>query len=239
METFLTRTESLIGGENVKKLQNSKVLVFGLGGVGGYVVEGLARAGVGSLVLVDSDSVSVSNINRQIIATNSSVGKLKTECFVERVNEINSNCSVLTYNLFVATENLNQIDFSGVDFIIDAIDTITTKLEIAKKAQTLNIPMISCMGTGNKLNATAFKFADIYKTKVCPLCKVMRKLCKENNIEKLKVLYSEEEPIKSTNFEQIETGKKIPPASISYVPAVAGLLIAGETIQTIMQEKNN
>ncbi len=233
MENFLTRTTALIGENAVKKLKNSCVLIFGLGGVGGYVVEGLVRAGVGKLILVDADSVSGSNLNRQIIATKQTVGRLKTEEFVNRINLINPKCEVKTYNLFVTPENINLIDFD-CDFVVDAIDTITTKIEIAKKAQTLNLPIISCMGTGNKLNANAFEFADIYKTSVCPLAKVMRKLCKENEIKKLKVLYSKEEP-QNTAQNSSNKGKKNPPASISYVPAVAGLLIAGEAIKTLIQ----
>ena len=234
MEDFLTRTTALIGNENIEKLKSASVLIFGVGGVGGYVVEALSRAGVGNLILVDSDKVSISNINRQIIATNKTVGVLKTEAFVKRINEINPNCQVATYNLFVSKDNLEEISFNNVTFVVDCIDTISSKIEIIKKAQSLNIPVISCMGTGNKLDATAFKFSDINKTKVCPLCKVMRKLCKENGINSLKVLYSEEEPIKPVYKEQLQDTNKLPPASISYTPAVAGLLIAGEVIKTLI-----
>lgn len=233
MEEFLSRTISLIGESAVKKLQNSTVMVFGAGGVGGYTIEGLARAGVGKIIVVDGDVIAPSNLNRQIIATINTINMPKVEAGRERILSINPNCKVETYNLFVTKDNINQINFNGCDFVVDAIDTITTKIEIIKKAQSLNIPLISSMGTGNKLNAEAFMFADINNTKVCPLCKVMRKLCKENGISNVKVLYSQETPIKPAGLVSAENSSKTPPASISFVPAVAGLLIAGEVIKTI------
>ena len=233
MEEFLTRTQNLIGEKAVQKLQNSTVLVFGLGGVGSYTVEALARAGINHLVLVDGDVIAKSNINRQLFATVNTVNKPKTEAAVQRINSINPHCEIETYSKFITADNIDEICFSGVDYVVDAIDTVSTKLEIVKKAQSLNIPIISSMGTGNKLNANIFKIEDIKNTKVCPLCKVMRKLCKENNIESLKVLYSEEEPIKQNNL--IKESEKLTPASISYVPAVAGLLIAGEVIKDLVK----
>ena len=188
----------LIGDEAMKKLSSSVVAVFGVGGVGGYVVEALARSGVGKLVLFDSDTVSESNINRQIIATTATIGMSKTAAAKSRIPEINPDATVETHDIFVLPENVDEIDFSQFDYVVDAVDTVSAKLAIIKKAYDLSIPVISSMGTGNKLDPTAFKISDIYKTSVCPLARVMRYELKKLGVKKLKVLYSEEEPKKPT-----------------------------------------
>jgi len=227
LEQF-SRTELLIGKEGIEKLQNAKVAVFGIGGVGSYVVEGLARAGIGNFMLVDNDTVSLSNLNRQIIATRETVGELKVEVAKERILSINPEAKVDIYKEFFMPDSPELID-NSVDYIIDAIDTVTAKIELILRANKLNIPIISCMGTGNKLDPTRFEITDIYKTNVCPLAKVMRKELKSRGINKLKVLYSKEQPIKlNTNAEERVTG------SISFVPSVAGLIIAGEVIKDII-----
>ena len=232
MEIF-SRTENLIGKEAVEKLRGARVAVFGIGGVGGYVVEALARAGVGALDLVDNDRVSLSNINRQIIALHSTVGLWKTEVAAKRVADINPEIIVRTHNLFFLPETAEQFDFSGIDYIVDAIDTVSGKIALIESAKRENIPVISSMGTGNKLNATAFEVTDITKTSVCPLARVMRRELKKRGIEHVKVVYSKEEPIQSGAVQE-ETGKAIP-ASISFVPSVAGLIIAGEVIKDLIK----
>lgn len=229
MENQFSRTELIIGKENVEKLKKSKVAVFGIGGVGSYVVEGLVRSGIGNFVLIDNDEVVVSNINRQIIATHKTVGKSKVEIAKQRILEINPEANVEIYKVFFMPEIEGILDDS-IDYVVDAVDTVTAKIELIMRANNLNIPIISCMGTGNKLDPTQFEITDIYKTSVCPLAKVMRKELKTRGIKKLKVLYSKEEPIK-TNL--IENGKQVP-GSISFVPSVAGLIIAGEVIKDIM-----
>lgn len=229
MEQF-SRTELLIGKENVEKLNKSKVAVFGIGGVGSYVVEGLARAGVGKFVLIDKDKVDITNLNRQIIATHKTVGKSKVEVSKERILDINPNAEVEIYEEFFMPESEGILD-ETVDYIVDAVDTVTAKIELVIRADKLNIPIISSMGTGNKLDPTRFEVTDIYKTEVCPLAKVMRKELKSRGIKKLKVVYSKEEPVKAM---QKEEGKKQPPASISFVPSVAGLIIAGEVIKDLI-----
>lgn len=231
MEQF-SRTELLIGKEKVEKLNKSKVAVFGIGGVGSYVVEGLARAGVGKFVLIDKDKVDITNLNRQIIATHKTVGKSKVEVSKERILDINPNAEVEIYEEFFMPETEGILD-ETVDYIVDAIDTVTAKIELVMRANKLNIPIISSMGTGNKLDPTRFEVADIYKTEVCPLAKVMRKELKLRGIKKLKVVYSKEEPVKAM---QKEEGKKQPPASISFVPSVAGLIIAGEVIKDLISK---
>lgn len=233
MENQFSRTELLIGKQGVKKLQKSKVAIFGIGGVGSYVVEGLARAGIGNFILVDKDEVDITNINRQIIATNSTVGKPKVEVAKTRILEINPNALVQTYQEFFMPETKGILD-ETIDYIVDCVDTVTAKIELIKRAKELNIPIISSMGTGNKLNPTMFEVTDIYKTSVCPLAKVMRKELKARGIESLKVVYSKEEPIK-TNKVNEETGKPTP-GSISFVPSVAGLIIAGEVIKDILSK---
>lgn len=231
MSEQFSRTELLIGKDGVEKLQNSKVAVFGIGGVGSYVVEGLVRAGVGSFILVDNDTVSLSNLNRQIIATKETVGKSKVEVAKDRILSINPEAKVEIYKEFFMPNSPEIIDDS-VDYIIDAIDTVTAKIELVVRAKKLNIPIISCMGTGNKLDSTKFEITDIYKTSVCPLAKVMRKELKSRDIKNLKVLYSKEEPIKINN----DKGERVP-GSISFVPSVAGLIIAGEVIKDIIKQK--
>lgn len=226
MENWQDRTTALIGNESVNRLNSSKVFVFGIGGVGGHVVEALCRAGVGEFVLVDKDEVSITNINRQIIATSDTVGKYKTEVMQERIKSINPEAKVTCINEFYLPENADTIDFSDADYVIDAVDTVTAKIEIIRRAKLADVPVISSMGTGNKLDVSKFKVADISKTSVCPLAKVMRKELKERGIFGVKVLYSTEEPLKT------DLGRT--PASISYVPACGGLMIAGEVIKDLI-----
>lgn len=231
MEQF-TRTAALIGAENLEKLKNARVAVFGIGGVGGYVVEALARSGVGTLHLIDNDKVSLSNINRQIIALHSTIGQYKTEVAKARVGDINPDIQVYMHNLFFLPETQNSFDFSSVDYVVDAIDTVSGKIALIQSCKKNNVPVISCMGTGNKVNPTAFEVADIAKTSVCPLARVMRRELKKRGIEHVKVVYSKEEPLHS---EMQEDGGKIPPASIAFVPPVAGLIIAGEVIKDLIK----
>ena len=214
-------------------MQKAKVAIFGIGGVGSYVVEGLARAGIGNFILVDNDEVCVTNINRQIIATTKTVGRPKVEVAKERILEINPNANVEIYEEFFMPSTQGILD-NSINYIVDAVDTVTAKIELIVRANKLNIPIISCMGTGNKLDPTKFEITDIYKTTVCPLAKVMRKELRTRGIEKLKVVYSTEEPIKP--LIQDETAKKQTPGSISFVPSVAGLIIAGEVIKDINKE---
>ena len=223
-----SRTRMLLGSEAMEKLKNAKVCVLGLGGVGGYVVEALARSGVGELHIVDNDSVSVSNINRQIIATEKTVGMPKTELVKERVKSICIDTKVVCYPMFYLPGE-NELDFSRFDYVVDAIDTVSAKIDIAVKCEKLGVPLISSMGTGNKLDPTAFRVADIYKTKVCPLARVMRYELKKRNVKHLKVVYSEEVP-----REKVETkeGDRAP-ASVAFVPPVAGFVIASEVIKDI------
>lgn len=225
MNEWLIRSEKLLGTEAINKLNNSKVCVFGIGGVGGYVCEGLARSGVGSFILVDKDVVSESNINRQIIATTKTVGKSKTELMKERILDINPNAVVETKDMFYLPDTAGEIDFSDCDYVVDAVDTVTAKLLIIQMTKEMGIPVISSMGTGNKLDPTCFRVDDISKTSVCPLAKVMRKELKDRGISDVKVLYSTENPAVSGSSEVIP--------SISFVPSVAGLIIAGEVIKDI------
>lgn len=226
MTDFFKRTEALIGVDALNKLKNAHVAVFGIGGVGGYIVEALARSGIGELTLIDNDTVKESNINRQIIALSSTVGAKKTEAFEKRLKDINPEIKVNLCDLFVLPENCREIDFSRFDYVADAIDTVSGKLAIIECCNELNIPIISSMGTGNKLDPTAFEITDIKKTSVCPLARVMRYELKKRGISKLKVLYSKETPIKQDTRT---------PASISFVPSVAGLIIAGEIIKDIIK----
>lgn len=232
MREEFSRTSMLIGEENVKKLSGCHIAVFGIGGVGGYVVEALARSGVGKLDLIDSDTVNITNINRQIIATHDTLGISKVDAATERVRSINPDIKVSIYNTFYLPENSAEFDFTKYDYIIDAVDTVTAKIEIIVNAKKVGTPVISCMGTGNKLNPTLFEVSDIYKTSVCPLARVMRRELKQRGIKSLKVVYSKEEPIKS-EIADSETGKTVP-ASISFVPSVAGLIIAGEVIKDLI-----
>ncbi len=226
MENAFSRTEILIGSDAMKKLSLARVAVFGVGGVGGYAVEALARSGVGAIDVIDGDTVSLTNINRQIIATHSTVGRYKTEVAAERVKDINPACKVTAHKLFYTPENRGEIDFGRYSYIVDAIDTVTCKLDIIENAKRLRIPVISCMGAGNKLDPTMFEVADVYDTSVCPLAKVMRRELRRRGVDSLKVVYSKEEPAVS--------GQRIP-ASIAFVPSVAGLLIAGEVIKDLIK----
>lgn len=231
--TDFSRTE-LVLGDSIQKLFCSHIAVFGIGGVGSYVAEALARCGVGKLTLVDSDNVSASNINRQIIALNSTVGKPKTSVMKDRIADINPDAQVFCHNMFFTAENADCMDFSQFDYVVDAIDTVSSKLLIAQICDKLNIPLISSMGTGNKLHPEMFKIADISKTSVCPLARVMRRELKLRGIKKLKVLYSEEIPIKPQYNENSEKkGSGMAPGSISFVPSAAGLMIAGEVVRDI------
>ena len=233
MNSF-TRSEILIGKEAQEKLSAAKVIVFGVGGVGSYTLEALARSGIGNISLVDNDTVCESNINRQLIALQSTIGKSKVKVMQDRIKDINPDCNVAAYELFYTAEK--EIDLSGYDYIVDAIDTVTSKLVLIEEAKRLNIPIISCMGTGNKLNPSLFEITDIYKTSVCPLARVMRNELKKRGIKKLKVLYSKEEPIKPTEIANENTTKRQTPGSISFVPSVAGLIIAGEVIKDIIKK---
>ena len=224
------RTIALFGEEGLKKIQNSKILIFGIGGVGGYTVEALIRAGIKEICLIDGDDINETNINRQIIATTKTVGRPKVDVMKERIFDINPDVHVETKKLFYLPENAGEIEFEKYDYIIDAIDTVSAKLDIIEQAKKHNKKIISAMGAGNKVNTQAFKIADIFDTKVCPLAKVMRRELKRRGIDHLKVVYSEEEPFNST---LIEDGKRIP-ASNSFVPGMAGLTLAGEVILDIV-----
>lgn len=231
MSNQFARTELLLGKDGIEKIKKSKIAIFGIGGVGSYVVEGLARAGVSNFILVDKDVVDLTNLNRQLIATHSTIGKPKVEVAKERILSINPNAKVDIYQEFFMPETKGIINES-IDYIIDCIDTVTAKIELVVRANNLNIPIISSMGTGNKLEPTQFEITDIYKTSVCPLAKVMRKELKSRNIKKLKVLYSKEEPIKHEGKD--ENGKTLP-GSVPFVPSVAGLIIAGEVVKDIIK----
>lgn len=230
-----SRTELLIGEEGVSRLKKSSVLVFGVGGVGSHCIEALARSGVGKLILVDNDVVSMTNINRQSIAYHSTVGKYKTEIMRDRIKDICPEIEVVTYETFVLPENIDTLFTEKVDYIIDAIDTVTAKLALVEMAKEKNIPIISSMGTGNKLHPERFEVTDIYKTSVCPLCKVMRKELKARGIRKLKVLYSKEQPVDTSGkvIEEKMGKRRSLPGSISFVPPVAGLIIAGEVVREL------
>lgn len=232
MERF-SRTKTLLGDNNFATLTKANVIVFGVGGVGGYVVEALARSGVGQITVVDKDVVSISNINRQIIALTSTVGKKKTEVIKERIKDINPNCKVTAMDTFYLPENADQIDLSAYSFVVDAIDTVSAKIEIIKRCVENDIPVISCLGTANHLDPFAFKIVDLYQTSTCPLARVLRREAKKLNIEKgkVKVLYSTEEPLKT--FEQ--DGDKLSPCSIAFCPSIAGLLIASEVIKSLIR----
>jgi tRNA A37 threonylcarbamoyladenosine dehydratase len=235
-----SRTELLYGKENMDKLNNEHVAVFGIGGVGGYVVEALARSGVGTFTLVDNDTISLTNINRQIIATMDTVGKYKVNVMKERILSINPNAIVNIHKSFVLKENIDEFNFSSYTYIVDAVDTVSTKIELVLKANQYQIPIISSMGAGNKVNPTLFEVSDIYKTSVCPLAKVMRRELKKRNIKKLKVVYSKEKPRqiienKDILLELKQTKKRSIPASNAFVPSVVGLIIASEVINDIVK----
>jgi len=223
----------LLGTENMEKLKKSHVAVFGIGGVGGYICEALARCGVGEITIVDNDTVSESNINRQIIALHSTVGSLKCDVMAERLRDINPDIRVNVKNIFVSAENIDEFSFSSYTYVADAIDTVTSKLLIIEKCDAAGTPIISCMGTGNKKNPSLFEICDISKTSVCPLARVMRRELKARGIKKLQVLYSKEEPIKTDVSIPFPKGKRSIPGSLSFTPPVAGLMIAGEIINNI------
>ena len=228
-----SRTELLLGSEKLNKLKNSTVAVFGVGGVGGYVAEALARCGVGHIVLVDNDVVSLTNLNRQVIALQSTIGMPKTEVMKNRITDINPSAVVEVKNCFYLPETSGEFDFSKYDYVVDAIDTVTGKLQLVMQANECGTPIISSMGTGNKLDPTAFEVADIYKTSVCPLARVMRYELKKRGIKKLKVVYSKEKPVDIGNVE-IDGGKNV--GSIAFVPSVAGLIIASEVVKDLCQD---
>ncbi len=234
MNELYKRTSMLIGEKGVNTLKQKTVAVFGVGGVGGYAAEALARAGVGHIVLIDKDDVSDSNRNRQIIALTSTVGRPKVEVMKERILDINPEADVDAKQCFFLPDTAEEFDFSSYDYVVDAVDTVTAKIELAVSCKNNGTPLISSMGTGNKLDPTAFKVADIYKTSVCPLARVMRRELKKRGIDRLKVVYSEEDPI--VNGNETENGKPVP-GSISFVPSVAGLIIAGEVIKDLIREK--
>lgn len=225
-----SRTALLLGQEAMERLSRSRVAVFGVGGVGGYVCEALARSGVGALDLIDKDQVALSNINRQIIATHKTVGRDKTDVMRERILDINPDAEVRVYPCFFLPETADRFPFSEYDYVVDAVDTVTAKIELAVRAQAAHVPMISSMGAGNKLDASAFRVADIFETRVCPLARVMRRELKKRNVEHLKVVYSEEEPLKQEESLQQE-GKLI--GSVAFVPSVAGLILAGEVVKDL------
>lgn len=232
-ETVFSRTEMLIGKDALSKLKKCRVAVFGIGGVGGYTVEALARSGVGAIDLIDSDRVSVSNINRQIIALNSTVGQYKTEAAKARILDINPECNVVCHNVFFTPDTAMSFDFSVYDYVVDAVDTVTAKKQLILSCKTAGVPIISSMGAGNKLDATRFEVADIYSTSVCPLARVMRAICRENGVESLKVVYSGETP--KTPEETEKNGGKDLPGSVAFVPSVCGLIIAGEVIKDLIK----
>ena len=225
----------LLGRDAIEKLHSARVAVFGLGGVGGYAVEALARSGIGSLDLIDSDTVSVSNLNRQILATHSTVGMLKVDAARQRVLDINPACNVKIYPIFYTPDTADQFDFAQYDYIVDAIDTVTGKLALVERAKAADTPIICCMGTGNKLDASAFRVADISKTTMCPLARVMRKELAKRGIRHLKVVYSQEETLTPTGWEEeaAALGKRQIPGSVAFVPGAAGLLLAGEVVRDL------
>ena len=233
-EQFL-RTAMLLGEEAVVRLQKARVAVFGIGGVGGYTVEALARSGIGQLDLIDNDDVSRSNINRQILATHSTVGLPKVEAAKRRILDINPDCLVRTHQVFYTPETADQFDFRDYDYIVDAIDTVTGKLALVQRAAEAGTPIICCMGTGNKLDASAFQVADISKTSMCPLARIMRKELGKRGIKHLKVVYSQEEALTPTGWEEEAAllGKRQIPGSVAFVPGAAGLILAGEVIKDL------
>lgn len=223
MENRFSRTEALLGEQAMEKLKKARVAVFGIGGVGGHVVEALVRSGVGAVDIVDSDKVCLSNLNRQIIATESSIGKYKVDVMKERILDINPEAVVNVHKCFYLPETKDEFDFSQYSYVVDAVDTVTAKIQLVMEAAEAGVPIISSMGAGNKLDPTAFQVADIYKTSVCPLAKVMRRELKKRGIKKLKVVYSREQPVV----------KNAVPASVAFVPSVVGLIIAGEVIKDL------
>jgi len=233
-----SRTEILIGADAIKKLQNSRVAIFGIGGVGGYVVEALVRSGVGKIDLIDNDKVALTNLNRQIIALNSTLNEFKVDVMKKRVLDINLNIEVKTYKTFFLPENSNEFPFNDYNYIVDAIDTVKAKIELAVIADKLNIPIISAMGAGNKLDPTKFVVADIYKTSVCPLARVMRQELKKRKVKKLKVVYSKETPIKPNEIQEDGVKKRSIAGSTSFCPSVMGLIMASVVVQDLIKINN-
>lgn len=227
------RTELLIGEEGIEKLHNSKVIVFGIGGVGSFVVEALTRAGVGNLILVDNDTVCISNLNRQIHATQATVESVKVEAMKARVLSINPNCNVEAKQEFITADNIQEIIPEDIDYVVDAIDTVTSKLALAEYCYKNDIKLIASMGTGNKIDPTQFRVTDVFKTKVCPLAKVMRAELRKRGVKKLKVVYSEEIPMVPNKGRAVPSKKRQTPGSISFVPPVAGMIIGGEVIKDL------
>ncbi|MBQ9947998.1 MAG: tRNA threonylcarbamoyladenosine dehydratase [Oscillospiraceae bacterium] len=234
MSGRFSRTESLIGADAMERLKNACVAVFGVGGVGSYIAEGLARCGVGRLDLIDSDDVDVTNLNRQLEALENTVGTPKAQAMKERILLINPECEVIVHDCFFLPENSDSFDFTQYDYIADAVDTVTAKIELVLKAQRENVPIISSMGTGNKLSPAMLEVSDIYKTSVCPLARVMRQELKKRGVKKLKVVYSKEEPIKARAAEGETHGRNIP-ASAVFVPGAAGLIIASEIVKELVR----
>ncbi len=237
MEPF-SRTRLLLGDDAMEKLKNARVAVFGLGGVGGYVAEALARSGVGALELIDHDTISLTNINRQILATHATLGQSKAQAARQRVLEINPQCDATARETFFLPDTAGEFDFSRYSYVVDAIDTVTGKLTLVQAAKAAGVPIISCMGTGNKLDPTQFQIADISKTSVCPLARIMRKECAKRGIRHLKVLFSTEDPISPAGCskEEMPEGRRALPGSVAFVPSVAGLIIAGEVIKDLTKD---
>lgn len=246
-----SRTQLLVGKEAIDKFRNARVAVFGIGGVGGYVCEGLVRSGIGAFDLIDDDKVCLTNLNRQIIATRKTVGKYKADVMKERILGINPDCQVEVHKCFFLPENADEFHFEDYDYVVDAVDTVTAKIEIIMKAQEKGVPVISCMGAGNKLDGSQFKVSDIYKTSMCPLAKVMRRELKKRGVKKLKVVYSEEKPTRPLDDMSIScrthcicppgaqhkcTERRDIPGSTAFVPSIAGLLIAGEIIKDLAEK---
>lgn len=238
MSDPFSRTQLLLGEEAMKKLKKSRVAVFGIGGVGGYVCEALVRSGVGAFDLIDSDKISLSNLNRQIIATRKTIGRYKTDVMKERMLEINPDAEIELHPCFFLPENAAGFDFSSYDYVVDAVDTVTAKIGIILQAKENNVPVISSMGAGNKLDPGKFRVADLYDTKVCPLARVMRRELKRRGVQDLKVVYSEEPPIRpaEAECEEKERLRRSVPGSVAFVPSVAGLMIAGEIVRDLTAE---
>ena len=240
MSEQFSRTELVLGTKSLEKLNNSHVAVFGVGGVGGYVVEALVRSGVGQIDIIDNDKVCLSNLNRQIIALHSTIGMYKTDAMEQRIKDINPECIVNKHNCFFLPENQDEFDFTQYDYVVDAVDTVTAKVSLVMKCNEAGTPIISSMGAGNKMHPEMFEIADIYKTSVCPLAKVMRHEMKKRNIKKLKVVYSKEQPavINSNSDASTSDGprKKVAPGSLAYVPSTAGLIIASEVINDLIKD---
>lgn len=233
-----SRTELILGEDAMNILSSSRVAVFGVGGVGGYTVEALARSGIGQIDVIDNDKVCLSNINRQIIATHDTIGQYKVDVAQERINSINPDCIVRKHKVFYMPETKDQFDFKEYDYVVDAIDTVKGKLELIMNAKEADTPVISSMGTGNKLDPTLFEISDIYKTSVCPLARVMRYECRKRGIRSLKVVYSKEKPVKPLNrtsdTDAADNGRRDIPGSIAFVPSAAGLILAGEVIKDLI-----